>query len=47
MAQRRQTERNPPMEFLAMAVLLGSMAYVLERRLNKIEQRLDAMDSFE
>jgi hypothetical protein len=33
LAQRRQTERNPPMEFL--------------RRLNKIEQGLDAMDSFE
>ncbi len=32
------------MEFLAIAVLLGFGAYALERRLKKIEQRLDALD---
>jgi hypothetical protein len=34
------------MEFLATAVLLGFGAYALERRLKKIEQRLNALDNY-
>ncbi len=33
------------MEFLATAVLLGFGAYALERRLQKIELRLNALDA--